>query len=156
MKVRTGVIAAAMGGAMLAGAPAQAADDCAGAKGGHTLSVKVTGVRAARGEVAVTIYPDDARRFLAPRGKLLRHRVKAEAPVTTACFWLPAPGTYAVAVYHDANGDHDFNRTGLAPAEGYGFSNDAPATVGFPAFEKVRFRVNAGESVTAVRLRYPR
>ena len=29
-------------------------------------------------------YPDEARRFLAPRGKLLRTRVKARAAVTTA------------------------------------------------------------------------
>ena len=157
MKVRTGVFAAAIGAALLAGAPALAADQCIGVKGSHRLSVQVTGVRAAEGEVAVTIYPDDARRFLAPHGKLLRSRVKAEAPATSACFWLPGPAVYAIAVYHDANGDHDFNRTGIGtPAEGYGFSNDAPSTVGFPAFEKVRFSVSAGESVTAVRLRYPR
>ena len=37
--------------------------------------VQVSGVSPAQGEVAVTLYPDDSRRFLAPKGKLARARV---------------------------------------------------------------------------------
>lgn len=145
-------LAAAVG---LAGAAAAA--ECEGRPSETMLIVQVNGVRAARGEVAVTIYPDDARRFLAPKGKLLRVRVPAQAPATAVCFWLPQPGYYAVAVYHDANADRDLNRSlvGL-PTEGFGFSNDAPTPTGLPPFKAVRFRVVPGDSQIRLKLRYLR
>ncbi len=158
MKVRTGLAGAAFIGALCAASPSLAADDdCVGKKGPNRISVQVTGVSPAQGEVAVTLYPDEARRFLAPRGKLLRTRVKARAAVTHACFWVPTPGVYAIAVYHDANGDQDFNRNAVGmPAEGFGFSNDAPTRVGLPSFDKVRFRAKAGETTLTIRMRYQR
>ena len=153
MKVRRSLAAAALAG--LCGAGPALAEDCAGKPGPTRLNVRVVGVRAAQGEVAVTLYPDVARRWLAPKGKLLRQRVSARAPATTACFYLPQPGTYAIAIYHDANGDQDFNRNLVGmPVEGYGFSNDAPTSIGLPAFESVRFRVNAGQSSMTIRMRY--
>jgi uncharacterized protein (DUF2141 family) len=158
MKVRTGVAGAAFVGVLAAAAPSLAAeDDCVGKKSAHRLSVQVSGVSPAQGEVAVTLYPDDSRRFLAPKGKLARARVKAQAPVTRACFWVPAPGVYAIAVYHDADGDRDFDRNAVGmPAEGFGFSNDAPTRIGLPAFDKVRFRARAGETILPIKMRYQR
>lgn len=140
--------------ALTAAFHAQAA--CVGDPAGARLLVQVAGARPLTGQVVVTVYPDDPKRFLAPHGKLLRARVAAAAPVTTACFELPGPGEYAVAVYHDADGDGHFNRNLLGlPTEGYGFSNDAPATAGLPAFSAVRFPAKAGETVQRIDLRYP-
>lgn len=141
--------------AMLLAAPA-AAQTCEGAHAAGTtrLVVTTTNLRNARGEVAVTVYPDDRRRFLASGGKLARVRARAIAPVTRACFWLK-PGYYAVAVYHDENADRDFNRTLFAPKEGYGFSNDAPATFALPSFKATRFALAPGGSEIRVRTRYP-
>lgn len=156
MKVRTGLAAAAFAVVASAAAPALAAEVCAGKPSEHRLTVSVSNIRAAKGEVAITIYPDDPKRFLAPKGKLLRQRVPAKAPTTSACFYLPASGFYAIAVYHDANADEDFNRNIVGmPTEGYGFSNDAPTKVGLPAYNTVRFRVPAGASRTSLRMRYP-
>jgi uncharacterized protein (DUF2141 family) len=65
------------------------------------------------------------------------------------------PGEYAVAVYHDENDDHDFNRNAAGlPAEGYGFSNDAPTAFGLPDFDRVRFTLPPGGGRVAIRLRY--
>ena len=143
---------------MILAIPAAAqAQDCLGkaGAGAFRLTVEVLGLRSTAGEVAVTVYPDDARRFLAPKGKLLRARVQAATPVTDACFWLPA-GAYAVAIYHDANGNRDFDRNMVGmPAEGFGFSNDAPARFGLPAFEKVRFKFPGRDGEITVRMRYP-
>lgn len=156
MKARIRLFLAAAVLATVAGGAAQAADACHGRSGGDAakLTVETTGLRAAKGEVAITVYPDDVRRFLARGGKLARIRAPAVAPVTRACFWLP-PGVYAVAVYHDQNGDRDFARDGLGrPTEGFGFSNDAPARFGLPAFDDVRFRLPAGGKTLSVRMRY--
>lgn len=156
MKVRTVLPIAWLGLALAAGGPAFA-QSCAGApgKGVVELDVQVAGLRNARGQVAVTVYPDDPRRFLAPRGKLLRRRTAAVAPVTSSCFWV-RPGYYAVAVYHDQNGDRDFARSlvGL-PAEGYGFSNDAPTRTGLPSFTAVRFQVPPEGRKIRLTMRYP-
>jgi uncharacterized protein (DUF2141 family) len=137
-------------------APAAAeAQTCVGshAPGTARLDVVATGVRNASGEVAFTVYPDDRRRFLAKGGKLARARVPARSP--RACFWLPA-GSYAVAMYHDENGDHDFNRSLLAPKEGFGFSNDAPTSIGLPSLGDTRFALPAGGRALAMRMRYRR
>jgi uncharacterized protein (DUF2141 family) len=131
------------------------ADACEGRGSQTKLTVEVTGVRAAKGEAAITVYPDDAKRFLAPHSKLARVRAVAQAPTTTACFWLPAPGYYAVSVYHDENANHDFDRTivGL-PAEGFGFSNNPPTPAALPPFKAVRFKAGDGETTIRVKLRY--
>lgn len=138
-------------------ASARANDGCEGAHvaGASKLTVEVHGIRAAKGEVAITVYPDDRRRFLAKRGKVARLRVKAE-PSVRACLWLP-PANYEVAVYHDANGDHDFNRTMVGlPTEGFGFSNDPETRLGLPSISATRFRLTPGGGSVVIRMRYLR
>jgi uncharacterized protein (DUF2141 family) len=137
--------------------PAVADQGCVGIRTATSakLVVQVNGVRPATGEVAITLYPDDKRRFLARGGKLARERVRAQ-PTVRACFWLP-PASYAVAVYHDKDGDHDFDRTMVGlPAEGFGFSNDPETKVGLPPLSAARFRVGPGERVTPIQMRYLR
>ena len=129
--------------------------DCEGRPTGTRLVVNITQLRSEQGEVAVTVYPSDPRRFLAPRGKLLRARVKANTPTTQACFYLPKPDAYAVAVYHDANANRDFDRTAVGiPSEGFAFSNDAPSKFGVPSFDAARFVVRAGDTVLWMKMRY--
>lgn len=146
-----------LAGLALAAPAAGWAQGCGGTPGGGAvrLTVQATGVRSAGGEVAFTVYPDDKRRFLAKGGKLARVRVPAHAGTTTACFWLK-PGGYAIAQYHDENGDHDFNRTLWMPKEGFGFSNDAPTSVGLPSFAATRFVLPAGGTAVRMQMRYRR
>ena len=155
---RTALAALALfAGATALSAPAQAAPACVGTPGNGKVKLEVaaTSLRSADGEVAFTVYPDDSSRFLKGGAKLARARVKATAPITRACFWL-APGHYALATYHDENGDHKFNRTALAPKEGYGFSNDAPTTFSLPAFKATRFPLPASGGSIVIRTRYGR
>jgi len=142
--------------AALAGAAPAAAQDCTGPASDVRLFVRVEGVRSSQGLIAVTLYADDSRRFLARRGSLYVGRVPARAGTTTACIHLPATGIWALAVYHDADSNRRFNRSGIGlPAEGYGFSNDAPAIFGLPAFRRVRMAVPRTGMTVTIRLRYP-
>ncbi|RAK52790.1 DUF2141 domain-containing protein [Phenylobacterium deserti] len=157
MKARTLsplLVAAAV---LAAAAPALAQDDCVGQSGDGAakLTVETTGMRDAQGEIAVTVYPDDPRRFMARGGKLLRARVRTDLPTTSACFWLPS-GVYAVAVYHDRNENRDFDRNRLGrPAEGFGFSNDAPTRFGLPSFDQARFRLPPVGRTLKIKMHYP-
>jgi len=56
------------------------------------LQFLVSGLHSDKGLVTITVYPDDASRFLSGGGKLLRQRVPARQPVTAACIHLPAAG----------------------------------------------------------------
>ena len=132
------------------------AQGCTGRPSATRLIVTVSNVRAAQGLIAVTLYADDSRRFLARRGSLYVGRVPARAGVTRMCIFVPAPGTYGLAVYHDADANRRFNRNAIGlPAEGYGFSNDAPTLFGLPRFSSVRLAVPRDGFQTSVRLRYP-
>jgi uncharacterized protein (DUF2141 family) len=141
--------------AILVPMQASAAETCEGVAGNGTtkLVVEATTMHNAVGEVAFTVYPDDKKRFLSKGGKLVRARVSAKTP--RACFWLK-PGYYAIAQYHDENSDHDFNRTLFMPKEGFGFSNDAPTSIGLPSFESVRIALPAGGTTVRMKMRYRR
>jgi uncharacterized protein (DUF2141 family) len=134
---------------------ASAAETCEGiaGTGKAKLVLEATTMHNAVGEVAFTVYPDDKKRFLSKGGKLVRARVSAATP--HACFWLK-PGYYAIAQYHDENSDHDFNRTLFMPKEGFGFSNDAPTSIGLPSFEAVRIALPAVGTIVRMKMRYRR
>ena len=137
-------------------APAAAKEgDCTGTASETHLFVNVDNVRNSRGLIAVTLYTDERRKFLAKRGSLYVGRVPARQGRTRVCIHVPAPGTYAVAVYHDADADRSFDRTGLGlPDEGFGFSNNPPTFFGLPNFDRVRLRVAKTGQSTTIRLRY--
>ncbi len=142
-------------GALIALPGPALAQSCGGAPGGGAvkLVVQATDLKSDRGEVAFTVYADDKTRFLAKGGKLYRTRVPVRRPVTASCFWVK-PGYYAIAQYHDENGDHSFNRTLWMPKEGFGFSNDAPTSTGLPSFASARFVVPAGGTTLRMKMRY--
>ena len=119
------------------------------------LRIIVYGARRVAGNITYTLYGEDASRFLKPHGSIALTRVTLIGPSAEACFKVDAPGTYAVAVYHDENDNHHFDKNffGL-PAEGYGFSNDAPAPFGPPSFESARLVVRPGDNRIAIHLRY--
>ena len=129
---------------------------CTGPESPVRLFVNVENVQAERGLIAVTLYADDSSRFLARRGALYVGRVPARTPATRVCIHLPSTGTYAIAVYHDADANRSFNRTGIGlPEEGFGFSNNPGTLFGLPSFRSVRLAVARNDMQTTVRIRYP-
>lgn len=126
-----------------------------GGPAGTPLHIALTGLRNDNGTVSVTLYGEKPASFMVHRGWIAQARIKPAAKQAEACFELSGPGTYAVAVYHDANDNHHFDRTFLGlPAEGYGFSNDAPTPIGPPPFSAAKFVVQPGGTTISIRLRY--
>ena len=151
-------LAAAIGLAATAPAMAQAAPPagCQGTPSNTWLNVVVEGVRNSNGLIAVTLYGDDSRKFLAKKGSLKVSRFDATAPTTRTCIFVPRPGVYAIAVYHDEDASRKINRSGLGmPTEGFGFSNNPSTVAGIPAFRSVRLDVSKPGLTTRIRMRYP-
>lgn len=119
------------------------------------LHVLVTGAHRVAGNVTFTLYGEDPSRFLAHHGSVALQRVTLTGSTAEACFALSAPGTYAVAVYHDENDNHRLDRTLLGlPAEGYGFSNNVTPLLGLPSFGSVRLRIGPGDTRITIKLLY--
>lgn len=129
---------------------------CQGTPSATWLNVVVEGLRSGDGLIAVTLYADDSRKFLAKKGSLKVSRFDAVAPTTRACIFVPQPGVYAIAVYHDEDSSRKVNRNAIGiPSEGFGFSNNPSTVAGIPAFRSVRLDVPKAGLTTRIRLRYP-
>lgn len=153
--LRTLLPAAAAILTLACGGRAEAQAGCVGPPSRVRLIVTVENVRATQGLIAVTVYADDRRRFLARRGALYVGRVPARAPVTRLCIHVPATGIYGLAVYHDADANRTINRNAIGlPTEGFGFSNNPSTFLSIPAFRAVRLAVPRSGTQTTVRLRY--
>ncbi len=129
---------------------------CTGPASKTWLRVVTEGVHSDLGQIAITLYSDDPARFLIHHGSMYVGRVPAVAGTTSSCIFIPRPGVYVVAIYHDENGNGSFDRNSLGlPAEGYGFSNNPPTLLGLPAFRSVRLNVEHSGMAAHIRLTYP-
>ena len=120
------------------------------------LTVNVRLSPGAHGELAYLVF-DSPSGFPGDRGKALRHGflpIPAGAQQLHFDTDLP-PGTYAVSVYEDLNGNRKLDRNMLGiPREPVGVSNNPPAHLGPPRFIECSFRVGDSAqtiSITMVR-----
>jgi uncharacterized protein (DUF2141 family) len=161
----TVAVAAALSGLALLAVPAAApaADGrpvpppgCTGPASATWLNVTVEGLRNSNGQIAVTLYADNPRKFLVRHGSIYVGRAPAQANSMRTCIFVPQPGVYVLALYHDENGNQKFDRTGIGlPAEGYGFSNNPSTLAGLPSFRSVRLAVPSSGLATRVHMKYP-
>jgi uncharacterized protein (DUF2141 family) len=129
---------------------------CSGPANGTWLNVVASGLRSGSGQLAVTIYQDIPGKFLVHHGAIWVGRFNANSGTTSGCILVPSPGVYALALYHDENGNQKFDRTGIGlPAEGYGFSNNPGTFAGLPSFRSVRLSVPRSGLTTRVTMKYP-
>jgi uncharacterized protein (DUF2141 family) len=120
------------------------------AGGDSSVKVEIRNFRSDKGKALIALYAS-------PKGfpDKTSHAVRRlEVPIVKrtarAVFPKLPPGTYAVAVLHDEDGNRTM-KTGLfgIPKEGYGVSRDARGTFGPPSFSDARFALRAAKVVTA-------
>lgn len=129
---------------------------CTGTPSATWINVAAEGVHSSNGLLAITLYVDNPSKFLAHHGSLYVGRVNAVQGTTRACIFVPKPGVYALALYHDENGNRSLDRTAIGfPAEGYGFSNNPPTLAGLPSFRSVRLNIPRTGLTTRVQMKYP-
>lgn len=129
-------VSAAIAGAWLCLAPGPAvADDAAG-----VLSVRVSALRSARGRVGCALFGSE-RGFPSDSAQAAQRVWCPIVEKEATCRFAPAQaGTYAVACFHDENGNGRCD-TGLfgIPTEGTVVSNRAKGFLGPPKFADARF-----------------
>lgn len=135
--------------AVAAATSAHARDD-----GVSSLSLEMSAFRNAKGTLNCRLFTDPES---FPDGEGVRTVSAAITGTQVACAFdeLP-PGTYAVAVVHDENGNGRLDKNFLGiPTEGYGVSNNRTYAASSPKWQESRFTLEgSGPAVLRVTLRY--
>ncbi len=129
----------------LATAPVAAAD---GGSHSGSIVVVVREVGSSSGVVDCGLFGSEEGFPMAADDRSRRRAGAVEGTVELRFDGL-APGTYAVAVSHDENGNGrtDTNLFGI-PREAWGVSNDVRPTLRPPRFEEAAFELGDGEILT--------
>ena len=119
-----------------------------------SLRLEVSALRNTKGMLACRLF-SDATGF--PDGEGLRTvRVAITGSQGSCVFDDVTPGTWAVAVIHDENGNGRLDKNFLGiPSEGYGVSNNRTYAMASPKWDESRFTLAVREAaVLRVSLRY--
>jgi uncharacterized protein (DUF2141 family) len=107
------------------------------------LGVELRGLRNTRGMVHVCL-TREAAHFPDCAGD--PHAVRRSLPAAQAARFGIAdigPGTYALSIIHDENGNGRLDTFMGIPREGFGFSRNPPIRMGPPRFDETTFEVTA-------------
>lgn len=119
----------------------------------NAIRVIVTNVRKSKGMITVDLHGDKPEEFLKKKKKLLRIRVPARKGRVEMCLPAPGPGVFAIALYHDVNGNKKFDKNFLGlPAEPYGVSNNPTIGLGAPKHKQARFTVGPNGTTVEIAL----
>lgn len=126
----------------------------AGAEATSVVTVAAGGLRNDDGQVVCALF-DSGKGFPDGKHALKGDVVQVQSRGGVCRFTGVAPGTYAVALFHDENKDKVLNTFLGIPREGFGFSRNAPpSTFGPPKFSAASFRVVKGDYTLRVSMRY--
>lgn len=116
------------------------------------LQVNIDGLRHETGFVNVALFNSETH-FLNTDAMLSGKRLKANSTIRTR-FTDLQPGTYAISVYHDANGNGKLDKNLLGmPTESYGFSNNAVGIGRAPSFSQAAFTLETVDKTISITLR---
>ena len=103
------------------------------------IRATVHGVRPV-GILLVEIYNDNPDQFLESEGRLRRARVAAADTPQTVCLDIDGPGTYAVASYHDLDGDRRLGKKwNRLPKEPFALSTNPHLKLRKPRLSEAAF-----------------
>ncbi len=123
------------------------------ADAGEPITVTISNVRAAKGDLLVGLY-DSKRNFAKrPLRQSPKIRLTSSGTVRATIPNVP-PGTYAIVVLHDVNknGKLDKSPVGM-PKEPFGFSNNPPIPRGMPAYSACTFTMGTSPKKMSIRLK---
>ncbi|USI74510.1 DUF2141 domain-containing protein [Sphingomonas morindae] len=119
-----------------------------------SLDIGLEGLRSTKGLVQVCITADPAHFPACDKDPVARRRTVAAAAATRMRFDDLPSGHYAVALFHDENGNGRIDTRFGIPIEGVGFSNNPRLWFGPPSFRAAEITVTGQATDEMVKLRY--
>ena len=126
--------------------PYEAADQCEA----DIAQIRVTVNNVGSGGILSVELYDDPDNFLNKKGRKRRIRIPATGGQHKVCFNIEQQGTYAVAAYHDVDGNRKLKkRWNRMPKEPFGLSKNPRLKFGFPKFSNSAFTTDSlGANIT--------
>lgn len=109
------------------------------------LSIEVQGLRSMKGNILICV-TRDAAHFPDCRDDPERRHFSIAASDAPVALGQLAPGSYAIAIIHDENGNGKLDTFAGIPREGVGFSHNPAIRFGAPSFRSAQFAI-AGNAV---------
>lgn len=125
--------------------------DAARCSSGPALLVGVSGLKSRIGTLRVQLYGNNPADFLAKGKRLRRIDVPISGSAMDVCVALPGPGRYAVAVRHDADGNH---KSGWNDGGGFSRNPAIKLTSLKPRHSQVAIDAGAGVQRVPVVMQY--
>jgi uncharacterized protein (DUF2141 family) len=151
-KIRIGTIALAVLSSLILASGAKAELK-------STLTIEIAGLKTQKGDVCFKLF---SRSFGFPdtdQNAVMRRCVKLPEKPTEAPLKLTlkdiSSGSYAIAVFHDVNGDRKLNRnTKGIPTEGYGFSNNPNTRQDLTRYGDCVFLLAGANETIKIKMKY--
>jgi len=121
---------------------------------GAQLQVDVAQLRSAKGLIHICLTRDASAFPDCRRDPGARRTSVGAASANPVSFVELEPGTYAISLVHDENGNGRLDTLAAVPREGFGFSGSDRLRLGPARFEEAAFRVHAGPNRRTIRVRY--
>lgn len=120
---------------------------------GPAIRVTVNGIKSSTGTIRVQSYKATAAEWMAKGKWLTRTELPARRGAMVFCVPLSSPGTYGIAVRHDANGN---GQTDIR-SDGGGMSNNPSINIfnlGKPSYRSVALAVGNEVKAITITMRY--
>lgn len=113
----------------------------------YDLTLNVSNIKSKKGFLEIGLFNKE-KGFLKEGNQFLRKKIKVSEHSTKVIFNDLPQGSYAIAIYHDANDNSicDTNFIGI-PTESYGFSNNFKPTLSAPKFSQTKFLVDRNKDI---------
>ena len=119
-----------------------------------SIDLAITGLRSEKGNVLVCLSANPEYFPDCSKDKNARKLKVSASQADSIQIAGVKPGTYAVSLVHDENGNGKMDLRLFLPREGFGFSRNPKIGMGPPKFKSAQFTVGTGEAHYAVRMKY--
>jgi uncharacterized protein (DUF2141 family) len=126
----------------------------AGSAAPSSIVVQIEGLRSNRGQIMACMTANPKTFPDCQKDPHARHLTVPALNGETVQFTGVPQGRYAIALFHDENGNGRMDKMMMLPKEGFGFSRDAPLQFGPPRFGAASFQVGPAQLRTAIKVRY--
>ncbi len=117
------------------------------------VKITIAGIKARQGNVMIGLY--DEKSWPTDQS-LVGVEMPVEGDSINAVLLAPLPGSYAIKIYHDVDGDGVLGKNIMGlPTEPFGFSNNAPAKFGPAEFKDAAFDIGSDGAAQNITLRLP-
>jgi uncharacterized protein (DUF2141 family) len=118
------------------------------------VTIVISGLRNTQGVFRCSLW-NQAKPFPTDHSRAIsRVVVKVSGTTATCSFPSVKPGIYAIAGYHDENGNGKLDMGLFGPTEGWFASRDARGTLSPPSFDDAKFKLSGAPLKLSARIVY--